>query len=320
MKMLNRAAMLIFILFLGLICVNPSWALEEDELAEIVDVIHNPDEQYHFSFPEDAYLIRVVFPKIRECDACLITDGTESVLIDCATDKQASAVTDMLIRQNISKLDAVYISHPHSDHCGGLEIIFQNFDVDAVYTCFSDTITEAAKLMKSVCEKYNVPLRRYDDGYTFTVGKASFKTYRTGEQIYSINDRSAAFRMQIGRSVMFFAADLERLGLRRVGNTVDPDELRMDIIKYPHHGKDPLVREFWKPAQLRFAVVTSDNLMRAGKQDLKNKGWTHAFTWDGEIILTTDGNTWYIDYVEMTPRIEEQRDEGEIPIQINTSE
>ena len=279
-----------------------SYVRSDLPVADIIDGITDPEALNDFSFPEEAKLLRVVFPRIKECDACLVTDGEHAILIDTATAKQAPDVVKMIKRQGVSHLDAVYITHPHPDHGGGLGEILAHFTVDKVWSSFSDQITQTAKDMKAYCEHYNVPLGHYGDGHVFTVGEAYFKTYATDDTIYTINDRSAAYRMQYGRAVMFFAADLERLSLRRLGNTVDADELRMDIIKYPHHGKDPLVREFWQPAQLRFAIVTSDATMRNGKQDIRDKHWPHAFTWDGEIELTTDGNTWVIrrlpDYAE----------------------
>ena len=271
---------------------------ENEGLTGIIDRIHTPDASADFRFPEGARVLRVAFPVIKECDSCLVTDGENSILIDCATDAQAEAVLTMLRHQGIRSLGAIFITHPHPDHCGGLDAILQAVPTGAVYTCFSDTINDHAARMKAVCEKHDVPLKRYKDAYVFDVGDAHFITYATDDQVYSINDRSAAFRMQYGKAVMFFAADLERLGLRRVGKTVDPELLRMDIIKYPHHGKDPLVHEFWEPAKLRFAVVTSDATPRDGKRDLKYKKWAHAFTADGEILLQTDGDTWLISYAE----------------------
>ena len=102
---------------------------------------------------------------------------------------------------------------------------------------------------------------------------------------------------------MFFAADLEARGLRRLGNMLDPETLRLDIIKYPHHGKNGLVREFWRPAKLRFAVVTSDRTRIEGKEDLVYKGWAHAFTAEGEITLLCDGKTWCVCWQEDAQRI-----------------
>ncbi len=283
------------LLLTGMILPTAAAADGGDELTRIVDTVNSKNEKdKSFRFAKGAETLKIVFPRIRECDACLVTDGKESIVIDCATAEQAPQLLSMLEKQGITELDAVYITHPHPDHAGGLELLFQHLRVGEVWTCFDDTATATAKNMADLCRQYDVPLKRYAHGHTFQVGKADFKTYVADDKTFNENNRSAAYRMQYGRAVMFFAADLERYGLRWMGENIPYQELRMDIIKYPHHGKDPLVKEFWRPAQLRFAVVTSDTTPRNGKQDIRDKRWPAAFTWNGEITLETDGETWLI--------------------------
>lgn len=299
---------------LGMITSARAENTEAEELTTILDGIHDPSLLDSFAFPEGKTVLRIAFPQIKECDSCLVTDGKESILIDCATEDQAGNVIAMLKNQGIDHLNAIYITHPHPDHTGGLSRILSELKVDSVWTCFSDLANEISKALPGICEQYEVPLERYAEGYEFQLGAASFKTYASTDRALSVNDRSAAFRMQYGKAVMFFTADLEARGLRRIGNMLDPEEIRMDIIKYPHHGKNGLVREFWRPAQLRFAVITSDSTPREGKTDLIYKGWAHAFTADGEIVLLTDGDTWCVCWAKDAKRIlnAENRDAGQI--------
>ncbi len=273
-----------------------SWCLAEDDAEKtvILDAIHDPSALDGFAYPDHAEILRIFFPQIKECDSCLVTDGQDNILIDCATEDQVSQVVSMLRDLKIERLNAVYITHPHSDHACGLKTILEEFRVDSVWTCFSDYTNEVSAALPGLCESFHVPLMRYEEGHVFSLGKARFETYASTDRALGINDRSAAFRMQYKDAVMFFLADLEARGLRRLGNLLAPEMLKTDIIKYPHHGKNGLVREFWRPAQLRFAVVTSDSTPREGKEDLIYKGWAHAFTADGEIALLTDGTTWCV--------------------------
>ena len=270
---------------------NADVAQEDLPKTVILNAIDDPTSIEGFSYPKGAHVLRIAFPRIMECDSCLVTDGSESILIDDyaknTREWQAAGGTAIL----------------HADHAGGLAEILQEFPTDGVWTCFSDLTNNISQALPGICEAFDVPLNRYEEGHVFTLGGATFETYAATDRALGINDRSAAFRMQYGDAVMFFAADLEARGLRRLGNMLDPETLRLDIIKYPHHGKNGLVREFWRPAKLRFAVVTSDRTRREGKEDLVYKGWAHAFTAEGEITLLCDGKTWCVCWQEDAQRI-----------------
>lgn len=66
---------------------------------------------------------------VGQGDAILITDGPAAVLVDTGPD---SSVVDALARNNVNHLDAVVLTHLHSDHAGGLDDVLAVIDVDRV--------------------------------------------------------------------------------------------------------------------------------------------------------------------------------------------
>ena len=126
-------------LALLLVCLLlPLQALADDDI--FLDGIYN--KRLESPFTQENDLLEVWFPKIKDCDTALLRCGGENVLIDTGTDKQAERMVNLLQALDISHLDAVYISHPHHDHCGGFATLADAVQVDAVYTCFPEDTNE----------------------------------------------------------------------------------------------------------------------------------------------------------------------------------
>ena len=52
------------------------------------------------------------------------------MLIDCGEAEQADKVINYIKSQNITELDYVVATHPHSDHMGAMSSVISNFKVD----------------------------------------------------------------------------------------------------------------------------------------------------------------------------------------------
>ena len=89
-----RRLLCLFSLLCWLLCV-PAMA-EETPSVRIIDRIADPAAEPDFSFDGDAPLLEMIFPQVLNADAMLLRCGGEAILVDCASAKQASRVTDML--------------------------------------------------------------------------------------------------------------------------------------------------------------------------------------------------------------------------------
>ena len=84
-------------------------------------------------------------------------------------------------------------------------------------------------------------------------------------------------------------------------DSLDPESLRADIIKYPHHGKTGLLEEFYQAVRPSLAVITNVRVDWAGIDYLKMKRIPYLLTCsqDAYVHLYTDGTTWVAEYVPM---------------------
>ena len=93
---------------------------------------------------------------------------------------------------------------------------------------------------------------------------------------------------------MLFTADIERAGMRVLQSRVSGEELRADIIKYPHHGKAPLEDPFAALVQPLYAIVTNKERGWDGQLWLRYRHIPYANTRVGGVYLTTDGGGHWI--------------------------
>lgn len=63
----------------------------------------------------------------------IITPQGSSVLIDAGDLLQGDVVAAYLTRQGVRRIDHLILTHPHSDHIGGVPTILERFQVSQVY-------------------------------------------------------------------------------------------------------------------------------------------------------------------------------------------
>ena len=63
----------------------------------------------------------MLFVSVGKADACILRFGDAVVLIDTGSESSVPQLIAGLNALNVTKIDAVFITHSHSDHIGGLE-------------------------------------------------------------------------------------------------------------------------------------------------------------------------------------------------------
>lgn len=142
------------------------------------------------------------------------------VLIDTAMDKTANVVIEDLKAQGVKQIDALFISHAHGDHYGGLTKVAKAFPVKWLY--LPDT-TELDRYQKS----YGNALRRqarkvknfrwYKQGDTAIIGEIKFsclfavkaKDLKEHDSHHYVNNMSPFNHFQCGKFIWHTAGDAQ---------------------------------------------------------------------------------------------------------------
>lgn len=205
----------------------------------------------HFtaSLPEDALHVHVI--DVGKADAILLESPDANVLVDCGTAEAAEDVLRYLAARGIDRLDAVWISHPDDDHCGGLPAVLQTVPADAVV---ESPVGESISGMTALPQA--VPLRRAAVGERYAYGAMTFEVLGPLQDYAESNNDSTVFRLQYDGFTMLFCGDMEAQAERDLleGGAA----LRADVLKVAHHGSDTSTSAaLLEAVQPRYAVISS---------------------------------------------------------------
>ena len=227
-----RRLLCLFSLLCWLLCV-PAMA-EETPSVRIIDRIADPAAEPDFSFDGDAPLLEMIFPQVLNADAMLLRCGGEAILVDCASAKQASRVTDMLSQLGVDHLDAIINTHPHYDHLQGLENVAGAVAVDALWVSFPADYNQHMVTAMEVAQRLELPVVTYGDEDTYTLGGATLTAWCKGDESWNCNERSAIWKVSFGDATALLTADMMLKTQKRLLEAIPAQELQVDILKYPH--------------------------------------------------------------------------------------
>ncbi len=263
--------------------------------------------------------LHLTFLAVGDADACLIeTPDGSHILYDCGPNSIDPSSTSPLLRfiklKGIKRLDCVFITHPHSDHYGGLVDVLEDVEISKVAVGSTVGDTSYIGLLDRIRRK-QVPLLLVKAGDSIEIGKVKISILAPdatcSDTLFGCLDPN---RLSIVSRISFrgFSALLAGDAPSDVQNAiaVNGEEIKSLIFKVPHHGaKDSIDSLFLQEISPSFAIVTAgwrsrhhpkeetlEQLRRAGVQTLVTGV-------DGAISIETDGKTTQIYSVATGKRI-----------------
>lgn len=285
---------------------RPTPAPTEPPDSPVIDHINRPNYYADFSFPENAKILDIWIPNIKDADAAILQFDGQVYMIDCGDEKAAVRTQLMLSQLGIEKIDVLFNSHPHHDHIDGLQKTYEMAKINMLKICFSPTSTESGQRMLKTAARLKIPVSMYQDGDAFTMGKGEVTLqFLVGSGIMlTMNNKSATTIVRYGERSILFTADIEKDGQQDLMERIDPSILKCDILKYPHHGKHALYEPFYNAVDAKLYVVTSEQGRRqdSGQTFLSYRQLPTVYTsvYGTFVHLATDGKYWLCERVPLT--------------------
>lgn len=248
--------------------------------------------------------VAVHFIDVGQGDCQLIKSGASSVLIDCGEKDCFSDVIAYLKAQKIERLDYVIVTHPHSDHAGGMSYILDEFDIGTVIMPeipdeLIPVTSTYTRLLKAV-ERNNISLEYAEAGKEYSLEKGTIKLLSPINNYDNLNNYSVVAKFVYINTSFLFTGDIEAEAETDIVNS--GAELTADVLKVAHHGSgSSSQKSFLNAVNPKYAVIEAGSPNDYGHPEekivsrLENMGIAvYRTDLHGNIVFITDGENYKI--------------------------
>jgi competence protein ComEC len=201
---------------------------------------------------------------VGQGDAILLRDGSRAVLVDGGGWKNGDlggrVLLPALLSEGVRRLDAVVMTHPDHDHCGGLVDIAAYLSIDEVWMGPGWGDGGCAGRLASLP---GTRVRHLWAGKEASLGRWRLRVLHPDpDEDRGTNERSLVIRAEaLGRSVLL-TGDVESWAEMRLLSCCEK-EVRVDFLKVAHHGSyTSSTGSFLDAVHPRLALISAgvDNL------------------------------------------------------------
>jgi competence protein ComEC len=202
--------------------------------------------------------LTITFVDVGQGDAAILELPDGEVLLIDGGDNNAGfgAILPLLDDKEIETIDLMVLTHPHKDHCGGLDEVLLAKEVLEIWengeTLETATYGDFAEARDSEGALLAVP----DQGETRSYGPVQLTVLNSGEGYEAENNDSIVLLFDYGQLRFLFTGDVEaEEGADLVAD--HGDLLDCDVLKVPHHGSWNFDDGFVEHAAAEHGVISS---------------------------------------------------------------
>lgn len=194
------------------------------------------------------------------------TPSGHSIVIDCGnqnTEDEGRAVAMIaercLSRMGKSRIDLLFITHPHKDHFSGLELLLRRKPAKNIFVPYYCSSGDAGylRVVDEACA-YGAKLIRLEPGQNIQLGKGcGFMVYAPYKKHENENDNSLMMKLTANRRSIMITGDAE---VEEEAEAMATGlNLHAEVLQVGHHGsKTSTSEEFLRAVAPMHAVVSCE--------------------------------------------------------------
>ncbi len=183
----------------------------------------------------------VIFLDVGQGDSALIKTDNKYYMIDCYNSY------DYLVKKNIRKIEAIFITHGDSDHFGDVLEIVENIDVSYIYLSKHD------KTSPDMLDISSNKIKYLAFGDNLSIGNGIITVLSGNKSYDDENDNSLVLNLYLDNYNVLFTGDIsEEVELDILDYLFD-----IDILKVAHHGSNTSTSaEFIKKTNPEYSIIS----------------------------------------------------------------
>lgn len=237
-------------------------------------------------------LVKVTFIDVGQGDSSFIElPNGECILIDAAEREDCYRVLSFIKNSGYKRIDHLIVTHPHSDHMGGMVKVIEEFEIGSIYMTNAVNNTSSFEELLDAIERKSIPLKQSKKGIKITSGENFEAMFLSpvSEEYDNLNDYSSVVKLTYKSKSFLFMGDAEKLAEKELG-----DEVACDVVKIGHHGSNTSsCSEFVKKTGADYGVISVGETNKYGHP---HSEIVDRWLVNGTVILRTDekGNITFI--------------------------
>lgn len=192
---------------------------------------------------------------VGQGDSILLECDNEYMLIDAGETEYGNTVARYLEQYNIDKLDYVVITHPHSDHYGGMETVLKNIEAENIIMTEAYNTTRSWESLVDYIDQSSINVIMPESNDVFTVGSTTVTAYVPELDNDDLNNCSIILKAEYDEISALFTGDAEKKEEKAIVNS--GFDVKADILKLGHHGSSTSTSdEFFKAVNPQLALIS----------------------------------------------------------------